>query len=87
MTTKEEIGRRVRSRREELELTQQELADRVGYKTKGAINREFTSNTNKQRQTEAHKARHINGLDVIRKTNKGKQKLIKINRKLDTIWT
>lgn len=39
MTTKEEIGRRVRSRREELELTQQELADRVGYKTKGAINK------------------------------------------------
>jgi repressor LexA len=39
METKKEIGRRVRSRREELELTQQELADRVGYKTKGAINK------------------------------------------------
>lgn len=33
------IGDRIRSRREELGLTQQELADRLGYKSKSAINK------------------------------------------------
>ena len=32
-----EIGARIKSRREELGLTQEELADRVGYKSKSAI--------------------------------------------------
>ena len=33
------IGDRIRIRREELGLTQQELADRLGYKSKSAINK------------------------------------------------
>lgn len=33
------IGDRIRSRREELGLTQQELAERLGYKSKSAINK------------------------------------------------
>ena len=32
-----EIGSRIKERREELRLTQEELADRVGYKSKSAI--------------------------------------------------
>lgn len=33
------IGKKVRARREELHLTQQELADRMGYKSKSTINK------------------------------------------------
>lgn len=33
------IGERIKSRREELGLTQQQLADRLGYKSKSAINK------------------------------------------------
>lgn len=33
------IGKRVRKRREELGLTQKELADRMGYKSKSTINK------------------------------------------------
>lgn len=33
------IGKRIKARREELGLTQQELAERMGYKSKSAINK------------------------------------------------
>lgn len=35
--TTKKIGLRIRSRRQELEMTQEELAAKTGYKTKGAI--------------------------------------------------
>ena len=33
------IGQRIRARREEIGLTQQQLADRLGYKSKASINK------------------------------------------------
>ena len=33
------VGKKVRARREELGLTQQELADKMGYKSKSTINK------------------------------------------------
>lgn len=38
-----DIGNRIRERRLELELTQEELAHRIGYKTKSSINKLETS--------------------------------------------
>ena len=66
------IGDRIRARREELGLTQEELATRLGYKSKSSINKIETGNNNlpmpkvdrrAQKKTEP-KLRHIDARSI-----------------------
>ncbi len=39
MSTNKEIGKRIRTRRKQLKISQQELADKLGFKSRSSINK------------------------------------------------
>jgi len=78
------IGKKVRARREELGLTQKELADRMGYKSKSTINK-IEMDINDVNQSTLSRLAFVLGVDelyFINNENQSSQRLLAYYHKM-----
>lgn len=78
------IGKKVRARREELGLTQKELADRMGYKSKSTINK-IEMDINDVNQSTLSRLAFALGVDelyFINNENQSSQRLLAYYQKM-----